>query len=74
MSLEFVKNVCDKCKDIEIVISCIDYKEEEKKKLMELINKIKKHCEEKIKVKVTICDDSQIANNVLNYMNLFYNN
>ena len=39
-----------------------------------LINKIKKHCEEKIKVKVTICDDSQIANNVLNYMNLFYNN
>ena len=72
--LEFVKNVCDKCKDIEIVISCIDYKEDEKKKLMELINKIKKYCEEKIKVKVTICDDSQIANNVLNYMNLFYNN
>ncbi len=53
-------------------MSCFDYKEDEKKNLEELIEKIKKYCEEEIKVKLVVCDENQIANNVFNYMNLFY--
>ena len=53
-------------------MSCFDYKEEEKKKLEELIEKIKKYCEEEIKVNLEVCDEEKIVNNVFNYMNLFY--
>jgi hypothetical protein len=53
-------------------LSCFDYKENNKKKLEELIEKIKKYCEEKIKVNVCVCDEKDITNNVFNYMNLFY--
>ena len=70
--MEFLKNVSDVCKDIKIVLSYFDYKEDEKKNLEELIEKIKKYCEEEIKVKLVICDEKQIINNVFNYMNLFY--
>jgi hypothetical protein len=70
--MEFLKNVSDVCKDIKIVLSCFDYKEDEKKNLEELIEKIKKYCEEEIKVKLVVCNENQIANNVFNYMNLFY--
>ena len=69
---EFLKNVKSIYTDIKIVLSCFDYKEEEKKKLEELIEKIKTYCNEEIKVNLVICDEEQIVNNVFNYMNLFY--
>ena len=72
--LELIKDCGSKYKDMEIVLTWVDCKEEQKKKLEELIEKIKKCCEEEIKLNVTICDDNDIANNVFNYMNLFYKN
>ena len=70
--MEVLKSVSEEFKDIKIVLSCFDYKEEEKKKLEELIEKIKKYCEEEIKVNLEVCDEEKIVNNVFNYMNLFY--
>ena len=70
--LNFLENANDTFDGIELVLSCFDYKENNKKKLEELIEKIKKYCEEKIKVNVCVCDEKDIINNVFNYMNLFY--
>ena len=70
--LDFLENANDTFDGIELVLSCIDVKEEKKKKLEDLIEKIKKYCEEKIKVKVSVCDEKEIIYNVFNYMNLFY--
>ena len=70
--LNFLENANDTFDGIELVLSCFDYKENNKKKLEELIEKIKKYCEEKIKVNVCVCDEKDITNNVFNYMNLFY--
>ena len=47
-------------------------KKKKGKKFEELIEKIKKYCEEKIKVNVNVCEESQITDNVFRYMNLFY--
>ena len=69
-----LKDVYDTDKNINIVLSCVDYKEEEKKKLAELIGTIQKYCEKEIKVNVVVCDENQVANDVFNYMNLFYKN
>ena len=71
---EFLKNISSIYKDIKIVFSCFDYQDEEKKELGELIEKLKKYCEDEIKVNVDICDENQIVCNVFNYMNLFYDN
>ena len=71
--LNFLENANDTFDGIELVLNCLDYKEDKKKKLDELIKKIKKYCQEKIKVNV-IEDDKQNTNNVFNYMNLFYKN
>ena len=71
---EFLKNISSIYKDIKIVFSCFDYQDEEKKELGELIEKLKKYCEDEIKVNVDICDENQIICNVFNYMNLFYDN
>ena len=70
--LNFLENANDTFEGIDLVLSCLDYKENNKKNLEELIEKIKKYCEEKIKVNVTVCDEKEINNNVFNYMNLFY--
>ena len=70
--LDFLENANDTFEGIELVLSCFDYKEKEGKKLEELIEKIKKCCEEKLNV--TVCEESQISHNVLKYMNLFYKN
>ena len=70
--LDFLENANDTFEGIELVLSCFDYKEKEGKKLEELIEKIKKCCEEKLKINVTVCEESQISHNVLKYMNLFY--
>ena len=59
---------------IELVLNCLDYKGDKKKKLENLVEKIKKYCEERIKVNVIICDEKQITNDVFNYMYLFYKN
>ena len=72
--LDFLENANDTFEGIELVLSCFDYKEKEGKKLEELIEKIKKCCEEKLKITVTVCEESQISHNVLKYMNLFYKN
>ena len=70
--LNFLENANDTFEGIDLVLSCLDYKENNKTKLEELIEKIKKYCEEKIKVNVTVCDEKEINYNVFNYMNLFY--
>ena len=70
--LDFLENANDTFEGIELVLSCFDYKEKDGKKLGELIEKIKKYCEEKLKINVTVCEESQITNNVFKYMNLFY--
>ena len=72
--LDFLENANDTFEGIELVLSCFDYKEKQGKKLEELIEKIKKCCEEKLKINVTVCEESQISHNVLKYMNLFYKN
>ena len=69
---ELLKNVNSIHKDIKVVLNCFGYIEDEKIKLEELIEKIKKYCEEEIKVNLVVCDENQIVNNVFNYMNLFY--
>ena len=70
--LNFLENANETFEGIELVLSCVDCKEKNGKKFEELIEKIKKYCEEKIKVNVCVCDEKDITNNVFNYMNLFY--
>ena len=70
--LDFLENANNTFEGIELVLSCFDYKEKDGKKLGELIEKIKKYCEEKLKINVTVCEESQICNNVFKFMNLFY--
>ena len=70
--LNFLENANETFEGIELVLSCVDCKEKNGKKFEELIEKIKKYCEEKIKVNVTVCEESQITDNVFRYMNLFY--
>ena len=70
--LDLLKNVHNKFKELEVILTCINYKKEEGKKLDEIIGKIKKYCDEEIKVNVITYDESQIAYNIFNYMNLFY--
>ena len=74
--LDFLENVNDTFEGIDIVLSYVDINEEQKKKLLELFDTIKKHCQEKIKppIKVLVYEQNEIANNVFNYMNLFYDN
>ena len=72
--LELLKKVNNKYKGIEIGLSCVDYKNDEGKKLEKLIENIKKYCQDEIKVNVVTYDENQIAYNVFNYMNLFYEN
>ena len=68
--LNFLENANDTFEGIELVLNCFDYKDKEK--LKSLVEKIKKYCEEKIKVNVVICDENKITNDVFNYMDLFY--
>ena len=70
--LNFLENANETFEGIELVLSCVDCKEKKGKKFEELIEKIKKYCEEKIKVNVNVCEESQITDNVFRYMNLFY--
>ena len=70
--LNFLENANETFEGIELVLSCVDCKEKNGKKFEELIEKIKKYCEEKIKVNVNVCEESQITDNVFRYMNLFY--
>ena len=73
---DYLENVNDTFEGIDIVLSYVDINEEQKKKLLELFDTIKKHCQEKIKppIKVFVYEENEIANNVFNYMNLFYDN
>ena len=70
--MNFLENANETFEGIELVLSSVDYKDDNKEKLEGLIEKIKKYCEEKIKVNVTVCDEKQIGCNVFKYMNLFY--
>ena len=71
--LDLLKNVYNRFKELEVILTCINYKKEEGKNLEELIEKIKKYGDE-INSNVIVYDESQIAFNVFNYMNLFYEN
>ena len=70
--MNFLENANETFEGIELVLSSVDYKDDNKEKLEGLIEKIKKYCEEKIKVNVTVYDEKQIGCNVFKYMNLFY--
>ena len=70
--LDFLENANETFEGIELVLSCVDFKD--KKKYEELIEKIKKYCEEKIKVNVIVYDENDLGKFVFNYMNLFYGN
>ena len=67
---EFLENVNETMKGIELVLSWVDCKD--KKKIEELIEKIKKFCEEKLKVNVVVYNENDMGKNVFKYMNLFY--
>ena len=70
---DLLKKLKEKYNEIEIALSCINYKNEEGKNVEELIEKIKKYGKE-INSDVIVYNESQIAFNVFNYMNLFYEN
>ena len=74
--LDFLENANDTFEGIDLVLSYIDNSEEKKKKVIELFENIKKHCQEKINppINVFVYEEKEIANNIFNYMNLFYNN
>ena len=72
----FIKKVNEIYGGISLVLSLLDYKEEEKKKqVMELFDKLKKYCIESLepKVPLVIYSDEVIDINCFKYMNLFYN-
>ena len=73
---DYLENVNDTFEGIDIVLSYVDIDEVKKAKLSELFDSIKKHCQEKMNpsAKVFLYDQNEIANNVFNYMNLFYDN
>jgi hypothetical protein len=72
--LDFLENANDTFEGIDLVLSCVDQNEEQQNKLKELFDKIEKYCQEKISppVKVIVYNQNEIANNVFNYINLFY--
>ena len=72
--LDFLESVNETFEGVELVISWIEVNSEYKKKMEELVEKIKKYCEEKIKVKVSVYDDEDINAEVIKYINLFYHN
>ena len=72
--LDFLENVNDTFEGIELVIGWVDSKGEYKKKTEDLVEKIKKYCEEKIKINVHIYDEEDITCEVIKYINLFYQN
>ena len=75
--LNFIKEVNNIYGGINIVLSHIDYADEEKKKeIMELFEKIKKYCTEELepKVPLVIYNDNSIDINAIKYINLFYKN
>ena len=75
--LDLLKNVRDVLEGFDLVLNYVDnYDEEKKKKLLELFESIKKHCQEKMNPPVTVYENehNEISNDVFNYMNLFYNN
>ena len=67
---EFLENINETMKGIELVLSLVDYKD--KKKIEELIEKIKKFCEEKLKVNMVVYNENDMGKNVFKYINLFY--
>ena len=75
-TLNFINNANKIYGGISLVLSFIDYNDEEKKKqLMELFDKIKKYCVEELepKVPLVIYKDNAINISAFKYMNLFYN-
>ena len=75
--LDFLENANDTFEGIDLVLSYIDVSDDEKKnKLMELFEKIKKHCKEAINppVEVFVYGQNEIEHCVFKYMNLFYDN
>ena len=78
---DFIFNLIKKANNlyggINLILSHIDYKEEEKKtKLNELFENIKKYCSEQLdpKVEIVIYKENEIDMNMFKYMNLFYEN
>ena len=69
--IKLIENANDTFKGIEVVLSYLDNFENK-----ELIENIKKHCKEKIEpeIKVVTYEQNEMADNVFNYIDLFYNN
>ena len=72
--LDFLESVNETFDDVEVILSWVNLEGECKKKMEPLVEKIKKYCEEKINVKVTIYDEQDINCDVVKYINLFYDN
>ena len=72
--INFIKKVNDMYKGINVAFSYFDYDEEKKKKLMEMIEQIKKYCKEECNppIPIVIYDKNDMNINIFKYMNLFY--
>ena len=74
---DLIKNSNDIYEEIELVLSYVDNNDENKKdQLLEIFDKIKKYCQEKINPPVIVYtyEKNEITYNVFNCINLFYNN
>ena len=70
----FIESVNNDYDGVDIVLSHIDYKDEEKKKeLICLFENIRKYCE-KMNSQVVVYDKNDINNEIFKYINLLYEN
>ena len=76
-AISIIEKVNNDYDGVDVILSYIDFcnTEEEKNKLMEIFEKIKKHCQKMDSTaKVDIYDNDDINICVFKYMNLFYDN
>lgn len=75
-AISIIEKVNNDYDGVDVILSYIDCNnEEEKNKLMEIFEKIKKHCQKMDSTsKVDIYDNDDINIGVFKYMNLFYDN
>ena len=73
-AFNFIKNVNTLYGGISLVLSYIDYNEEEKKSILEMFEKIKKYCIEELDPKFPLVLYKDNSFNTFKYINLFNDN
>ena len=75
-AISIITKVNEDYEGVDVVLSYIDCtNEQEKNKLLEIFEKIKKHCQKMDSTtKVVVYDNDDINVDVFKYMNLFYDN